>query len=330
MSAPSPSPGGRTGSVAFHALGPLLGILLVFTGGAKVRTAERFVERFGTWGLDPELIPWTGAVEIVLGLGLLFHGTRTLAAGPVALWMAGAVTVHLAAGELILAGLPLMVAGLAGIIAVTGFRGGRHLDIVPPAPLLDPPVRPLARVRFLFALMGVSFLIRWAVGGMLFWASLPVLGLMHSHAEGAGSARQRVEGVLLYLLVLGAGVAGLWGFVGHLFLADEVARSIGWAMGSPFQAELAFYHLAMGIVALLSLWIRDRYWIAAGLTPAVFALGAGVVHVRDLLRHGNTAPANWGPDVLVGNLLIPLVLLSTLYLYGRLGGWSAGSRGRAP
>ncbi len=62
----------------------------------------------------------------------------------------------------------------------------------------------------------------------------------------------------------------------------------------------------------------------------MFALGAGVVHVRDLLRHGNTAPANWGPDVLVGNLLIPLVLLSTLILYARLGGWSDTRRRSNP
>jgi hypothetical protein len=78
----------------------------------------------------------------------------------------------------------------------------------------------------------------------------------------------------------------------------------------------------MGSVALLCIWIRDRYWIAAALTPALFALGAGVVHVRDFIERGNAAPANWGADVLVGNLIIPAVVLGLVAWYSRLGGWA--------
>jgi hypothetical protein len=107
----------------------------------------------------------------------------------------------------------------------------------------------------------------------------------------------------------------------------EVARSIGWAAGSPFQLELAFYHLGMGTVALLCLWICDRFWIAAGLTPALFALGAGIVHVQDFVVHGNAAPANWGPSVLVGNFLVPAGVLWVLIWYSRLGGWTTDRQG---
>lgn len=179
----------------------------------------------------------------------------------------------------------------------------------------------MSSAGFLAPLVGVSFLLRWAVGGTIFWASLPILALMHAHTVSATSKRDRLEIVLLYMLVLGMGIAGLWGFVGHYFMSDQLARLIGWTTGSPFQHELAFYHLSMGVVALLCLWIRDRYWIAAAATPSLFAIGAGFVHLQDFLSRGNAAPANWGASVLFGNLVIPLVVLGLLVWYSRLGPW---------
>lgn len=302
-------------------VGPLLGLAFIFLAGAKLNEPGRFAENFEAWGLHPGLVPWTGAVELLLGLGIFFHGTRTVAAAVLVAWMAGAAAIHVWAGDPALAALPLTVAMAAGGVAVSGFRAGLHRVLPLPAPLRSPPAGVMGAAGFLVPLVGVSFLLRWAVGGTVFWASLPVLALMHAHSVGASSKRERLEMVLLYLLVLGMGIAGLWGFVGHYFMSDQVARSIGWATGSPFQHELAFYHLGMGVVALLCIWIRDRYWIAAAVTPALFAMGAGVVHLQDFAARGNTAPANWGASVLTGNLVIPVVVLGLLAWYSRLGGW---------
>ncbi len=319
---PSPAPSGGGAGVA-RTLGPLLGLAFLALGGAKLNAPAGFVETFAAWGLHPGLVWWTGAMEVLLGLGVFFHGTRTVAAGVLAGWMAGAAGVHLWAGDPALAALPAAVAVAAAGVAVSGSRAGWHRALPLPAPLRHPPRGGMPAAAFLLRLVGVSFLIRWAVGGTLFWAALPLLGLMHARADGARTTRERVGIVLLYLLVLGMGVAGVYGFVGHYFLSDQVARSIGWDAGSPFQLELAFYHLGMGTAALLCLWIRDRYWIAAGLTPSLFALGAGIVHVQDFVAHGNAAPANWGPGVLIGNFLIPAGVLWVLAWYSRLGGWRA-------
>lgn len=312
------------------AVGPLLGLAFIFLAGAKLNQPGRFAENFEAWGLHPGLVPWTGAVEFLLGLGIFFHGTRTVAAAVLVAWMAGATAIHIRAGGPALAALPLAVALVAAGVAASGFRAGRHRVLPLPAPLRNPPAGVMGAAGFLVPLVGVSFLLRWAVGGALFWASLPVVALMHAHTVGASSKRERVEMVLLYLLVLGMGTAGLWSFVGHYFMSDRVARSIGWATGSPFQHELAFYHLGMGVVALLCIWIRDRYWIAAAVTPALFAMGAGVVHLQDFMSRGNTAPANWGASVLIGNLVIPVGVLGLLAWYSRLGGWkprtTAGER----
>lgn len=310
------------GSARFaRIVGPILGLGLIFLAGVKMNEPQSFAENFEAWGLDPGLILWTGVVELLIGLAIFFHGTRTVAAAALVAWMAGAAAVHIWAGDPALAALPVTLAMVAAGVSVSGFRAGLHRTLPLPAPLRHPPRNWVNAVGFLLGLIGVSFLLRWAVGGIVFWASLPVLALMHAHTVSATGRRDRLEIVLLYLLVLGLGVAGLWNFVGHYFMSDQVARSIGWATGSPFQHELAFYHLAMGIVALQAIWIRDRYWIAAGVTPAIFALGAGVVHLQDFAARGNMAPANWGPEVLIGNLVIPAVILGLLAWYSRLGGW---------
>lgn len=316
-------PGSRGGAVLARSIGPVLGLAFLVVGGAKLNAPARWVERFAAWGLDPDLVVWTGAVEALLGAGVFFHGTRTFAAGALAAWMAGAVAVQLRASDPDAAGLSAIVLGLAAGVSVSGIRAGWHRRLPLPAPLRDAPRRPLQGVLFLVRVVGVAFLLRWIIGGIAFWMALPVLGLLHARASSAQDPRQRIEAVLLYLLVLGLGVSGLWGFVGHFFLSEQVARSIGWATGSPFQQELAFYHLGMGTVALLCLWIRDRYWVAAALTPALFAVGAGAVHTRDFLVRGNAAPANWGADVLMGNLVIPVALLGLLAWYARLGGWAS-------
>jgi hypothetical protein len=302
-------------------VGPLLGLAFIFLAGAKLNEPMRFAANFQTWGLDAGLVWKTGVVELLLGLTIFFHGTRTIAAAVLVAWMAGATAVHSLGGDSGLALFPLTVALVAAGVATSGFRAGLHRVLALPAPLRNPPASMMSAAGFLVPLVGVSFLLRWSAGGAVFWAALPVLALMHAHTVSASSTRERVEMVLLYLLVLGLGTAGLWMFIGHYFMSEQVARSIGWTTGSPFQHELAFYHLGMGVVALLCIWIRDRYWIAAAVTPALFALGAGVVHLQEFLVRGNTAPANWGASILIGNLVIPAVLLGLLAWYSRLGGW---------
>jgi hypothetical protein len=51
---------------------------------------------------------------------------------------------------------------------------------------------------------------------------------------------QRLEEFMLYMLAVGVAGSAIGGFFAHAFLADEVADSIGWPTGSPFQLEVAF------------------------------------------------------------------------------------------
>lgn len=301
---------------------PLLGLGLVAAGGAKLDAPARFAETFAELGLPGWVVPWSGWGEVVLGLLLFYAPTRRFGAVGLTGWMLVATLLQARAGSVDGALVASVVLVVAMLVSVSEVRLRGWSTPRPPAPLLDPPRSPGPALGFALQLLGVSFLIRFAVGGILFWSALPLVALGHAraaHRERAGL----LEPVLLHLLVLGLGVSGIWGFVGHFFMSAEVASSIGWA-ASPFQQELAFYHLGLGAAGLLCLWFRGGFWLATGIVASVFAYGAGLVHLREFLASGNASPANWGLGVLFGNVLIPTALLACVVAHAlRCRPWTA-------
>jgi hypothetical protein len=132
--------------------------------------------------------------------------------------------------------------------------------------------------------------------------------------------RQRViETILLYVLVCNVGLSGLIGFYGHAFLADEIAESIGWAKGSPFQFEIAVANLSYGFLGILCLWFRGVFWYATAIGLSVFLWGAAYGHIREIIVNANYAPNNAGA-MLWADILIPVVLLGLLVSYKRAQG----------
>ncbi|MGH2774184.1 MAG: DUF6790 family protein [Actinomycetota bacterium] len=53
--------------------------------------------------------------------------------------------------------------------------------------------------------------------------------------------------------------SGLSGFFGHVFTPDAVAESIDWPKGSPFQQEIGFANLALGVLGLIAAGRRDGF-----------------------------------------------------------------------
>ena len=99
-------------------------------------------------------------------------------------------------------------------------------------------------------------------------------------------------------------------------MADRIAAGIGWATGSPFQTELAFYTLGSAIAALLAVWIRGHLITAVVVSKSVFWYGAAYVHISDALTNQNFAPLNVGGP-LIGDLVYPTILLTLLYFAHR-------------
>lgn len=146
---------------------------------------------------------------------------------------------------------------------------------------------------------------------------LPVLlATLHVRLDTSAKGRLRTAEVyLIYLFVLGVAAGGLSGFFGHVFTPDTVAESIGWPTGSPFQQEMGFANLALGVLGFIAAERRDGFREATVIAIAIVGVGATLVHVTDMVREGNLAPGNSLQNI--GNLLKPALLIPILIVSRR-------------
>ena len=144
------------------------------------------------------------------------------------------------------------------------------------------------------------------------YSILPLLvGGVHIALDKTVTSRERrSEVLLLYLFALGVGASGISGFLGHFFLSDIVAESIGWPSGNPFQLEVGFANLVVGILGFIAVSRRDGFREATVITVAVFGVGATIVHLMDIVATGNLAPGNTIQNF--SNLLRPALLIGIL------------------
>lgn len=158
----------------------------------------------------------------------------------------------------------------------------------------------------------------------LFLLLVLLASVIHLILDRRSLSRVRVlEIFILWSLVIGFGVAGAFSFLGHTFMADEIAASIGWPAGNPFQQEVAFANLAIGSLGLLAFRFRDSFWLAASVAGSVFYIGAGLGHLHQIYTYGNLAPNNAGM-VLVYDLAFPVAILLMYAAFAVLRG-KAGS-----
>jgi hypothetical protein len=145
-----------------------------------------------------------------------------------------------------------------------------------------------------------------------------LLALAHNRLDrGARTRERRLEVFLLYLLGIGVGANGIGGFSGHLFASDQVAEAIGWPAGNPFQLEVGFANLALGVLGVIAIHRRDGFREATVIAGTVFSVGATIVHLMDILETGNLAPGNTVQNV--SNLVRPALLIAFLALSRRAG-----------
>jgi hypothetical protein len=123
-----------------------------------------------------------------------------------------------------------------------------------------------------------------------------------------------VEIFLISFLVISVGLGSIWGFIGHTFLSQQVAANIGWAAGNPFQQEVAFANLAIGVLGILCYWIRGNFWTATVIVSSIFLLGDAYVHIINIIQYANYAPGNAG-SVLYMDIFGPVILILLLIAY---------------
>lgn len=121
--------------------------------------------------------------------------------------------------------------------------------------------------------------------------------------------------VLCYVFLFVVALSGLFGFLGHTFRADDVAAQIGWPAGNPFQSEVAVANLTFAVLGLLAVRFRGDFWLATAISYAVFMVGAGMIHIRELMFAGNTAPLNSGAVILSADFALPVMVLIAVIVH---------------
>jgi hypothetical protein len=170
------------------------------------------------------------------------------------------------------------------------------------------------------------------MGSFFFTLIFPVIAIAGAAVQLARSRQPRTLGhasevFLVWVLVVWAGIGGVFAFLSHTLLANQTAMAIGWPTGNPFQTEVAVANLAVGVLGILCYWIRGNFWLATVIATSVWLGGDAVVHIYHIVVNQNYHPGNAGLPFYF-DILLPLLLIVLEIIY-RVGG--AGSdTGRVP
>ena len=145
----------------------------------------------------------------------------------------------------------------------------------------------------------------------------------------AASGEPDVWTALLAAELLEGALTGVWAWIGHKFVSDHVARSIGWPTGHRFQNEIAWMNAGICTVMLHGFYCGmlsgapDVRWdavVAAVLTHGTILLGCAETHFIALHEDGNWAVNNVGFSLLmvddIGSVLLKSALLLLASGYG--------------
>lgn len=157
----------------------------------------------------------------------------------------------------------------------------------------DPATTPTRAARHHGALRVLPFL-----GVILFAISaIPIL------TNPPGDWRQELlQNGVVYLI----GWAGIGAGISHILFARKTRESIGWAP-SPFETEVGFADLAMGVAGVMAAGQPSAFWLAVIIVNAIFRVGCGVGHVRDMVQRRNFATNNTA--ILLVNFGVPVFLV---------------------
>ncbi|MBV8344926.1 MAG: hypothetical protein JO190_08060 [Candidatus Eremiobacteraeota bacterium] len=110
--------------------------------------------------------------------------------------------------------------------------------------------------------------------------------------------------VLFYNVGIGFVLVGIF----HAYFPQIAAPSIGWTP-SPFEYELGWIEIALGLVAIMALWRGYEFRLAATIVFAIFALAAAAGHIQQIQCCHNYAPGNAGLTLWFGDIFVPVVIV---------------------
>lgn len=126
------------------------------------------------------------------------------------------------------------------------------------------------------------------------------------------SQRVVIEAFFAYFLLFSIGFSFLYNFVCHTFFAEMSAAFIGWA-NSPFQLEVGYASLGIGIAGLIAFKAGLGFRTATLIIPAFFLWGAAGGHIYQMIVANNFAPGNAG-IIFWTDIFLPVIGFTLLFL----------------
>jgi len=120
------------------------------------------------------------------------------------------------------------------------------------------------------------------------------------------------EAFFSYYLLFAIDINNLINFIFHVFFGDIAAKFIGWE-NSPFQAEVGFASLGVGIAGVIAFRASLPFRFATLIPPSAFSLGAAGGHIYQMIAAHNFSPGNVGL-VLPIDILVPVIGFVFLWL----------------
>jgi len=120
-----------------------------------------------------------------------------------------------------------------------------------------------------------------------------------------------IEALTSYFFLFSIGIGYIYNFVMHVVFAEYTAKFIGWA-NSPFQLEVGFVSLGIGIAGLIAFKKNMAFRVATFIPPAIFLWGAAGGHIYQIIKTHNYSPGNAGV-ILWTDMLLPVIGFILLY-----------------
>ena len=120
-----------------------------------------------------------------------------------------------------------------------------------------------------------------------------------------------VEAVIAYFFLFSIGIGYLNNFLMHVVFSEYTAKFIGWA-NSPFQLEVGFASLGMGVAGLIAFRRNLAFRLATFIPPACFLWGAAGGHIYQIIKTHNMSQGNAGA-ILWTDILLPVIGFILLY-----------------
>jgi len=164
--------------------------------------------------------------------------------------------------------------------------------------------------------MSIAGAVSWILGNAFLWLFVVGVVVAIVKIRRAAFARRVVtQPYVLWgeVLFYTAGIGMIYSGLFHAYGGAMVAATIGWGP-SPFQYELGWFEIGIGIVGMLALWRGYEMRLAATLANAIFLFAAAAQHIQMMLVDHNYAPNNAGPVLWIADIVYPIVFLILAWL----------------